>query len=248
MAANPVGVTGHYMLEQSRMSDRPPHLFENPERLASPEGVQRKRVLLADDHCLFLDMMQNLIEPEFDVVGAVRDGSALVEMTDQLQPDIVLFDINMPLMNWLEAAAEIRHRCPDVRLLFITEDADTSLAARVFALGASALLLKQNRSLEVLEALRRIANGGLYLTPLIAGGDLAALPQCSEANRPLPLSERQTQVLSFLVKGLSMKAVARRLGISARTVAFHKYNAMSLLGLRGNADLIDFAMHTGLLR
>jgi DNA-binding NarL/FixJ family response regulator len=230
------------------MLDSSADLLAKAEPQASLGGVQRKRVLLAHDHCLFLDMMRNLIEPEFDVVGAVSDGDALVDMTDHLQPDMVLVDINTSLMNWLEAGAEIRHQQPEVRLLFIAADADTTLAAKVFALGGAALLLRQNRSLEVLEALRTVANGGLYLTRLIAGGNVAALPHCSEANRPSPLSERQIQVLSFLVKGLSMKAVARRLGITARTVAFHKYNAMNLLGLRGNADLIDFAMHTGLLR
>jgi len=222
--------------------------LENARPSTSPDVVQRKRVLLADDQCLVLDMMRNLIEPEFDVVGTVSEESALVPVADQLRPDIVVLGINAPFTNWLGAGTEIRRRHPEIRLLFITAEADATLAARVFALGGSGLLLKQNRSPEVLEALRTLADGGHYLTRLIAGGEVAALPHSPETNHKLPLSERQIEVLSFLVKGLPMKAVARRLGISARTVAFHKYNAMNLLGLRGNADLIDFAMHSGLLR
>jgi DNA-binding NarL/FixJ family response regulator len=222
-------------------------LLGKAELPSTLDVIQRKRVLLADDHSLILDMMHALIEPEFDVVGAVRDGRTLLDMTDQQRPDVVFLEINLPIMSGLEAGAEIRHRYADTRLLFITVEADTSLAARVFALGGSGLLLKQNRSFEVLEALRTVAAGEFYLTRLVAGGDMTALPDWSETNRPLPLSDREIEVLSLLVRGLPMKEVARRLGITPRTVAFHKYNAMNLLGLRGNADLIDFAMRNRLL-
>jgi DNA-binding NarL/FixJ family response regulator len=222
-------------------------------RLGTAEGpsplnvIQRKRVVLADDHALVLDMLHDLIEPEFEVVGQAGDGCALVEMADQLRPDIVLLNINLPVVRGLDAAAAIRQRHADAKLVFIAVEADDDLAAQVFALGGAGLLLKQNRSLEVLEALRSVAAGERYLTRLVAGGDVAALRERSQTKQPLPLSPREIEVLSLLVRGLPMKEAARRLGITPRTIAFHKYNAMNLLGLRGNADLIEFAMRNKLL-
>jgi DNA-binding NarL/FixJ family response regulator len=221
--------------------------FREAERPTSLDVTQRKRIVLADEHALIVDMLRSLIEPEFEVVGQVGDGCALVEMTDQLQPDIVLLDINLPSMSGLEAATTIQQRHPDTKLLFVTFEADAALAARAFAAGASGLLLKRNRSAEVLEALRAVAAGGEYLSRLVAGGDKAALSERSRTKQSLPLSRREMEVLSLLVRGQPMKEVARRLGITPRTVAFHKYNAMNLLGLRGNADLIEFAMRNKLL-
>ena len=207
-----------------------------------------RRVLLADNEAMLLDMLHDYIEPEFEVVGAVTNGQAVVEAVDRLKPDMVLLNIHMPIMNGLDAGREILRLHPQAKLLFVTGETDIATVAQAFAIGGSGFLLKQCRLIELLRAMRTIRDGGLYLTPLIAGGDLRAVQNQAHAGRLSPLSAREVEVLSLLVRGLPMKEAARRLGITARTVAFHKYNAMSVLGLRGNAGLVQFAVESGLLR
>ena len=216
--------------------------------LGSASISQCRRVLLADNAGMLLDMLHDYIEPEFEAVGAVTNGQAVVEAMDRLEPDMVLLGIRLPIMNGLDAGKEILRRHPQAKLLFMTAETDIATVAQAFAIGGSGFLLKQCRSIELLQAMRTIRDGGLYLTPLIAGGDVRAVQNQAHAGRLSPLSAREVEVLSLLVRGLPMKEVARRLGITARTVAFHKYNAMSILGLRGNADLVKFAIESRLLR
>jgi DNA-binding NarL/FixJ family response regulator len=229
-------------------SEDPPPPRSDQERGAGPQQRQSARVLLADDQLLVLDMLRDLIEPEFEVIGAVADGRSLIEAVGRLQPDMVLTDIAMPVMDGLEAGREIMRRHAGTKLICISAAAELALVAEAFSFGASGFLLKRCRSPELLHAMRTVGNGGMYLTPLIANGDVSAVLHQVRLDRASPLSAREVEVLSLLVSGQPMKEVARRLGITARTVAFHKYNIMSAHGLRGNAELVKFAMENRILR
>jgi DNA-binding NarL/FixJ family response regulator len=214
---------------------------------ATPSAGQRCRVLLADDHELVLDMLRSLLEREFEVVGAASDGGMLLRLARELTPDLILVDVVMPGLSGLEVGKALRTDGSRAKLVYLTMETDPAVAAEAFGVGASAYLSKVSPAAELQRVLRLVAAGGRYLTPVIANGDIAALRVHHSASPIAQLSPRELEVLKLLVTGMSMKAVARQLGIAPRTVAFHKYRAMETLGLRGNSDLIDFALRQGLL-
>jgi DNA-binding NarL/FixJ family response regulator len=223
--------------------------LEKPNPLLGPASQSANRgaqVLLADDHLLVLDMIEDMITPEFTVIGIATDGSSLLAALHHQKPDIILADITMPIMNGLDAGKVIKEQWPGIKLIYVTADPDPALAAEAFSVGAEGYLLKHCPALELLRALRIVRDGGSYLTRLIADGDMDSLRRLGPRSEPR-LSAREIEVVALLVRGLPMKEVARRLGITPRTVAFHKYNAMSALGLQGNADLLRYAVQIGLL-
>jgi DNA-binding NarL/FixJ family response regulator len=204
-------------------------------------------VLIADDHEILADMLRGLLQPEFEVVATVNDGLALIDHATQLQPDLVIVDVSMPRCSGIEAARRIHALHPPIRLVFLTMQDNEGVAAEAFAAGASGYLLKSQSTNEFLQALRHVMANGRYLTPAILRGDIAALPAPTPKDPLARISLREREVLGLLVSGLPMKAVARRLGITPRTVAFHKYKVMETLGLKDNAQLLEFALRHGLL-
>jgi DNA-binding NarL/FixJ family response regulator len=206
----------------------------------------RATILLADDHVLLLAAFRRMLEPKFEVVGAAADGAGLVEDALRLEPDLVVADVSMPRMNGLEAARRLRGELPRTRVVFLTVNEDPQMAAEAFALGASGYVLKSSTALELDQAIRAVLAGRRYLSKRIAGGDPASLP-ASALTSPLErLTLRERDVLKLLAEGLSMKQVGAELGISARTVAFHKYRMMETLGLRSSAELVGFAVENRL--
>ncbi len=205
------------------------------------------RILIGDDHQILLDMLGVLLQPEFSIVGTASDGAELVTEFRRLHPDIVIVDVTMPECNGIEAARRIWSLDPEARLIFLTMQDDPALAAEAFAIGAAAYLVKVAPASELLNAVRIVAEGGQYLSPSIAGGDIDALVRLQQGDPLAQISAREREVLGLLVSGLPMKSVARTLGITARTVAFHKYKAMETLGLKDNAQLMEFALRYGLL-
>lgn len=208
----------------------------------------KPRVLLADDHALLLEAFRRLLEPEFDVVGAVGDGARLIEEARRLEPDVVVTDVSMPRMGGIEAARLLRDCLPATRIVFLTVNEDPHLAAEAFHLGASGWVLKASTATELVEAVRAALAGRRYLTPLVAEGNLGALPASSGARSPVEeLTSREREVVVLLARGLAMKQVAAELGITTRTVAFHKYRAMKTLAVDSSAELVAFAVRQKLL-
>lgn len=205
--------------------------------------MPKARVLLADDHGLLLEAFTRLLEPEVTVVGRAADGRALVRAALELRPDIVVADVSMPELNGIEAARQIREALPGVRLIFLTVHDDPALAAEAFQAGASGFVVKSSAASELVQAIRQAVAGRRYLTPRIAGGDLRALPAPTAPGDPLDrLSPREREVLQLLAEGRSMKEVAARLGITTRTVAFHKYRLMAKFSLHSTAELVQLAI------
>jgi DNA-binding NarL/FixJ family response regulator len=199
-------------------------------------------VLLADDHALLLGAFEKLLASDCDVVGQVSDGRALVTAAQKLNPDVIVLDIAMPILNGLEAARQVKQTLRDVKLVFLTMNEDPDLAAEAFRAGASAYLLKRSAASELTTAIREVMQGRSYVTPLVTGGLVGSLLNGGEHRRPDDLTARQREVLQLLAEGHSMKQVAAVLNVSARTVAFHKYRMMEQLRVKSTAELIQYAV------
>jgi DNA-binding NarL/FixJ family response regulator len=211
--------------------------------------MKRPRVLLADDHRLLREAFATLLEPACDVVGAVADGRALLEVAPELRPDIVVLDIAMPSLNGLDAARQLKRMMPGVKVIFLTVSEDPDLAAEAFRAGASGYLLKNSAASELLQAIQDVYHGRSYVTPLATKGLVRNfLDEPKAAKKSSELSPRQREVLQLLAEGHTMKEIARILKITARTVAFHKYSIMEELGVRSSAELVHYAIKKGVVQ
>jgi DNA-binding NarL/FixJ family response regulator len=209
---------------------------------------RRPRVLLADDHALVRAAFEQLLAPSCDVVGTVSDGRALLEVAPRLRPDVIVADVSMPLLNGLDACQQLRPRLPDTRWVFVTVNEDPDLAVEAFRLGASGYLLKGSAVGELFAAIETAMGGGRHLTPLIRKqASLAAFLRQAHPHDH-ELTARQREVLQLLAEGRPMKEVAAVLGLTARTVAFHKYQIMRRLGATSSAALVQHAIRLGLIR
>jgi DNA-binding NarL/FixJ family response regulator len=209
--------------------------------------MSRVRVVLADDHTIFLDALSKLLEPEFEVVGTVIDGRALVSRIGDLRPDVVVLDIGMPLLNGLDAGRQIKVLRPQTRVIFLTQNQDPNFAAEAFRRKASGYLLKNSAATELITAIREAMKGRTYVSPLIAEGMLSTLADPARAEKGAELTPRQREVLQLLAEGKSMKEVGAILNISTRTVEFHKQRLMELLHLKTNADIVCYAVKQGMI-
>jgi DNA-binding NarL/FixJ family response regulator len=204
--------------------------------------MERPRVLLADDHSLLLGAFEKLLAGEFDIVGQVSDGRALVAAAEQVRPDVIVLDISMPLLNGLEAGRQIKQKAPQVKLVFLTMNEDADLAAEAFRAGASAYLLKRSAASELSTAIHEVMKGRSYVTPLVTEGLVGSLMHGEEHKPSHELTPRQREVLQLLAEGHSMKEVASVLNLTPRTVAFHKYRMMEQLKVKSTAELIQYAV------
>ncbi|MGE5770372.1 MAG: response regulator [Betaproteobacteria bacterium] len=209
----------------------------------------RPRVLLADDHLIVAEALKSLLAQEFDLVGVVEDGRALVEAAGKLRPDVIVADVTMPHLNGIDALIQLRQSGDRVPVVFLTMHRDVSFARRALDAGASGFVLKHSAPAELLSALRAALEGKTYLTPQLAAEVLEALKQGpAQAGDPIAsITPRQREVLQLLAEGHPAKEIAAKLSISSRTVEFHKYQMMETLGLRTNAELIHFAIKHGLV-
>lgn len=211
--------------------------------------AHRPRVLVADDHLLVAEALKSLLTPEFDLVGVVEDGRALIEAARTLRPDVIVADITMPGLNGIDALVQLRQAGNRVPVVFLTMHRDVTFARRALDAGASGFLLKHSAPSELVTAIRAALAGRTYLTPQLAGEVLEAMKQPAErAGDPVAaLTPRQREILQLLAEGRSVKEIASRLAISSRTVEFHKYQMMEKLDLHTNAELFHFALKHGLV-
>jgi DNA-binding NarL/FixJ family response regulator len=209
--------------------------------------MKRARIILADDHNLLVDAFKVLLEPSFDVVGTFANGQDLVQGAPALQPDVIVLDIGMPIMNGLIAGQRLRQVLPRVKLIYLTMNQDPDLAAEAFRLGASAYLLKNSAGSELVHAISEALLARSYVTPLMTKGMVGSIVQNFKRRKTRhELTLRQKEVLQLLAEGRSMKEVAYLLNVTPRTVAFHKYTMMDQLELKSSAELIQFAMRSSI--
>ena len=207
------------------------------------------KVVLADDHLLILEAFRKLLEPQFEVVGVASDGRALVEVAFRLNPDIVVLDVAMPILNGIEAGRQLRKVMPAVKLIYLTMNEDPDLAAEVLREGASGFLLKTSAARELFQAIDMALDGATYVTPRIAQGlaELFIRDGSHNRKRDRSLTPRQREVVQLLAEGKSIKEAAHILGVAERTVCFHKYQVMEERGLKSSASLVQFAIKNRIL-
>jgi len=210
--------------------------------------MRRPRVLMADDHTLVLEGFRKLLEEHCDLVGMVEDGRALLEAAPRLRPDIVLLDISMPLLNGIDAARRLRKLLPEVKVIFVTMHADPAYVSEAFKAGAAGYLLKRSAGSELARAIEAVSSGHFYVTPLVAKDLVRANIRPSPDNlaKQAALTSRQREVLQLVAEGCSLKEIAGILGISPKTVEFHKTQIMDILDLHTTAELTKYAIAHGL--
>lgn len=205
--------------------------------------MSRIRLLLADDHVMFAEGLQSLLRDEFDLLGTAGNGEELVEATLELNPELILVDISMPVLNGFDAVREIRKRGSEAKVIFLTMHNDATLLAEAFRCGASGYVLKQAAGEELVTAIKEVAQGNNYVSPLIT--HLPAEPQRKQPKKAI--TPRQKEVLRLISEGLTMKEIAAELKISTRTAESHKYETMQTLGVETTAELIRYCLKLGLI-
>jgi DNA-binding NarL/FixJ family response regulator len=199
--------------------------------------------LLADDHSLVAAGIRAMLDPVYDVVGTVDNGRALVEAAEQLKPEIILLDVSMPELNGVEAARRLRKLVPRAKLIFVTMHTDATVVREAMRAGGSGYVVKQSAPTELMTAIETVLKGRSYLTPLVTrdfvDGALATQTLTRSFGR---LTARQREVLQLVAEGCSNKEIATRLGISPKTVEFHRSGILQTLRLKTTADLIKYAV------
>jgi DNA-binding NarL/FixJ family response regulator len=210
--------------------------------------MKRPRILLADDHAMMAEALKHLLQADFDVVGIVNDGRALLKAAAELEPEVVVVDIAMPLLNGLDAGEQLKARHPKIKVIYLTQNREPRIAAEAFRRKATGYVLKDSAASELTTAIREALEGRCYVSPSIAEKMSKAAVGLDPQDAGLrDLSPREREVLQLLAEGKSMKEVAAILDISPRTVEFHKYRTMELLGLKTGAELVQYAIKHGLI-
>ena len=211
--------------------------------------MKKPRVLLADDHKIVIEGLKSLLTDEFDILGHVEDGRALVDQASALHPDVIVADISMPLLNGIEAARQIKKADKNIKIVFLTMHSDATYAANAFEAGASGFVLKHSASSELIRAIREAIKGRTCVSPLIAG-ELIRIYQKgtpSENTSFKKISPRQREILQLLAEGKTAKEIASVLDISTKTVEFHKYKMMDQLNIKTSAELVHYALKHGMI-
>jgi DNA-binding NarL/FixJ family response regulator len=211
--------------------------------------VKRPRVLLADDHRVVSEGLSRLLADDFELVGIVEDGRAMVSAARQLQPDVIVADIAMPHLNGIEALAVLKKERPDVKVVFLTMHQDPAYARRALEAGAAGFVVKHSAPAELVMAVQAALKGQTFITPALADSVVrkARHEPRDPADAARSLTPRQREILQLLAEGRSAKEIAATLAISPRTVEFHKYQMMETHDLHSNAELIHFAIKHGIV-
>ncbi len=211
--------------------------------------MKRARVLVADDHRILAEGLRSLLEPEFELIDIVEDGRRLVSRAQELNPDVIVADITMPLLNGIEAVLQLKKAGVLAKVIFLTMHQDVTYAAKVFEIGASGFVLKHSAPSELVTAIREALAGRTYVTPMIAGELMQAYREGAHQRQDptVDLTPRQREALQLFAEGRSAKEVAAILHISPRTAEFHKASIMKMLGIRTTAELAQYAIRHGII-
>lgn len=218
------------------------------QTLTQRSPVSKARLVIADDHSIVLEAYRQLLEPEYTVVGTASNGMELLEIAPRLSPNIILLDISMPILNGLDVARQLKAAVPQAKLIFVTMMSEPFYITQAFAMGASAYVLKQSASTELLSALSAALKNQRYVSPQLSleVQDAIETPWVKPEGFSSKLTPRQLEVLQLLTRGLSTKEIATHMRVSTKAVEFHKGNITRRLGIHTTAELTRFALSQGL--
>lgn len=199
------------------------------------------RVLIADDHKVVVDGLVRLLRENYEIVGTINDGSLVPDAVSRLRPDVVILDISMPNMSGLEVLHQLKQRGIDTKTVVLTMHADPSLAVQVLKAGASAFVLKESGSEELLTAVETVLHDGTYLASQVTKDVVGIMAGAPDPSR-VQLTVRQLEILRLLVQGLRAKEIASVLKMSTRGVEAIKYKTMQRLNVHSTAELVRYAV------
>jgi DNA-binding NarL/FixJ family response regulator len=204
--------------------------------------MSRPRILLADDHKMVAQGLESLLRDDFELLGTAENGQVLVDAAVLLQPDLIIADISMPILNGFDAVRQLKKKGVQAKIIFLTMHADSALVAEAIRCGASGYVLKHSAGEELLSAIRLVLEGKTFFPAAVD----FQLDQSTVGHR-LKLTRRQSDMLRLIAQGGTMKVIAAELGISTRTAESHKYEIMRVIGAKTTAELVQFAMKLGLI-
>jgi len=215
--------------------------------------MDKLRIFLADDHAVVRAGLKTLVDAQSDmlVVGEASDGQAIAEQTRECAADVVIMDISMPHVNGAAATVMLREQCPEVKVLTLSVHEDTGYLRKLLEAGASGYVLKRSAADTLIQAIRLVAAGGIYLDPAIAGkivGSLLGKSVVVGEPAAAELSERETDVVRLIAHGYSNKEIATQLNLSVKTVETYKGRAMEKIGLDSRVALVRYALQRGWLQ
>ncbi len=214
--------------------------------------MSKTTVVLADDHAIVRQGLRAVLEAasEFNVVGEVADGLQVLDVVEQMRPNVLVLDLMMPGLNGLEITRQVRLRCPQTRVVILSMHADESYVMEALRNGAAGYVLKEASTTEVAQAVREVAAGRRYLSQPLSERAIEVYAEKAQS-APLDLYDtlttREREVLQLCVEGCSSTEMATRLGISPRTADTHRANLMRKLGLQNQTALVRYALRRGIL-
>jgi DNA-binding NarL/FixJ family response regulator len=211
------------------------------------------RIFLADDHTVMREGLKSLVnaQSDMDVIGEADNGRATLQRVRELQPDVIILDISMPDLNGIQVTERLKRMGHKTAVLVLTAHDDNGYLRQLLEVGASGYVLKKAAAEELINAIRVVAAGGVYLDPSLAGKvvggylnnrRLGGKPQNND------LSEREVEVLRLVAWGYTNKEVAAYLRISVKTIETHKANIMQKLDLKSRVEMVRYALRQGWLR
>jgi DNA-binding NarL/FixJ family response regulator len=218
--------------------------LEGAENVKNGGETVRPRLLLADDHAIVAEGLRSLLEPEFDLIGIVGDGAALVEAAIRLKADVIVTDISMPRLSGIEAARRLKAAGSSSKVIFLTMHMDVDIAAEALRAGGAGYVLKHSATHALSHAIWEALKGRQFISPRIAENvklNVMASSQRRDGSS-IRLTSREREVLQLVAEGHTIRVISEMLKITTRTVEFHKTNIMDKLGLRTTADLTQYAI------
>jgi two-component system response regulator NreC len=216
-------------------------------------AMAKLQIFLADDHVVVREGLKTLIngQPDMLVIGEAGDGETAWQQAQECQPDVVIIDVTMPVLNGVLATTRLKHACPHIKVLALSVHDDTSYLRQLLTAGAAGYVLKHAAADDLIQAIRIVAAGGIYLDPALAGHVVARyvqVPGVASALLGTDLSERETEVVQRIAHGYSNKEIAAQLNLSVKTVETYRARAMEKLGIDSRAELVRYALEHGWLR
>lgn len=206
------------------------------------------QVLLADDHPIVREGFKSLLEREgLQVVGEASDGHEAVRLAQTLHPDVAVLDLSMPLLNGLQAAREILHTSPRTRTILLTMYTEDQYVLEAMRAGVRGYVVKRQAVMDLVQAIREVANGAIYLSPSVSQAVVRAYLGKTDLP-PDPLSSRERQVLQLVAEGKTTKEIAQLLGISVKTAESHRTHIMEKLDIHETAGLVRYAIRRGMIQ